>query len=367
MVALRRSNVELSEFIQNALAIQSIPAPTFHEQARGAYLTQTFSNLHLSDVQIDSTGNVLAKISGGDRTPIVICAHLDTVFPVETPLDVSQTKQYIRGPGIGDNALGLAALIELAKFFHETPPQRDIWLVGTVGEEGLGNLRGMKAIVDSFQDRVAAYIVIEGMALGHIYNRGLPVVRYKIEAFCQGGHSWIHAGRQSAIHALINLSSELLTIPHPRVPKTTLNIGIIQGGSSINSIASDAFIEIDVRSEDQSQADLIEMEIRRICSNFRTEDLDIRFDEIGRRPGGELDPDHHLIQAALHAYAEIAEVDCVLETGSTDASYPLSLGLPAVCVGITRGGDAHTLNEYIEIKPIQSGFSALTHLITSLP
>ncbi len=357
--------MDLERLIECALAIQAIPAPTFDEDKRAHFLLNKFKGTELKDVQLDRIGNLLGRIDGGTKPPIIISAHLDTVFPADTELDSKRTEEQLSGPGIGDNAIGLATLIELAHDLPRSPPG-DIWLVATVGEEGLGNLRGMHEIVKRFDDHTAAYIVLEGMALGHIYHRGLPIRRYEITTLTEGGHAWIHAGRPSAVHTLIALGVELTKIALPSRPRTSLNIGRIEGGTSINSIANRASMEIDLRSEEIETLSSLEAQITKLVNSYQNQQTEIQMTLIGERPGGGLPENHPLVQAAVHALKQCGEKVIHLKSGSTDASVPLSLGLPAICIGITRGGNAHSPSEYIEIEPISRGYNALLSTISSV-
>lgn len=355
--------MDLERLLKITMELQAIPAPTFKEELRADYVRAAFDEIGLTEISVDKVGNVYGRIKGGDGRPLILTAHMDSVFPIETSLDVTHGEDRIVGAGIGDNAVALGALLELPNDLQVSDLQSDVWFVGTVGEEGLGNLHGMKGVVGRFGEDVSGYIVIEGMALGYIYHRGLPISRFRIEANTVGGHSWIHAGRPSAVHALIELSSKLMKFDLPQSPKTTLNIGRIKGGTSINTIANHAEIEIDIRSVAAEEIGAIETQIRELTAGMNTGDVTIEMTNVGTRPAGAISEKHALVLAALRSYKAIGKEICSLEAGSTDASYPLSLGLPAICVGITKGGGAHTLNEYIEISPIERGYAALHDLI----
>lgn len=355
--------MDLDRWIANTLQIQSIPAPTFSEIQRSEYMRDALTALMLADVEIDEIGNVFARIVGGEAPPLIICAHLDTVFPSDANLTSSQSEHQLKGPGIGDNSIALAALIELA---HELPSIElagDVWLIANVAEEGLGNLLGMQHVVDRFSHEVTAYIVLEGMVLGHIYHRALPVRRIRIRALTSGGHSWIHAGRPSAIHTMLKIGAELTALSLPDDPRTTLNIGRMHGGTTINTIASDGHIEIDLRSENPKELEDLVGRVIRIARSHRNRSVDIEIEVIGDRPGGGIPSDHPLVEAAHQALVDNGEEMIFLQTGSTDASVPLSRNIPAVCVGLTRGKDAHSIEESIEIDPLPRGYAALLDLI----
>src|SRR3990170_2626216 len=354
--------MDLSRLTKHALEFQAIPAPTFEESERAGLVLDAFRAAGLEQAEFDRLGNVLARVPGGSRPPVVLSAHLDSVFAREGYRPARRVGDRLVGPGIGDNAIGLSALVEIPHHLTGDSLPGDLWLVADVCEEGHGNLRGMRQIVERFGSNVSAYIVLEGMALGHVYHGALPVLRYRVEARTQGGHSWIHAGRPSAIGALIEIGAELGSLRLPEKPRTTLNIGTIRGGTSVNSIASEASLDLDLRSESVESLLQLGERVERTVRSHGSREVRIEIERTGERPSGSLATDHPLVRAALTAFQEVG-VRCVLETGSTAASIPLSLGLPAVCVGLTQGGNAHTREEYVEIQPLRQGFQALLRLI----
>lgn len=355
--------MDLDRWIARTLAIQSIPAPTFDEAERAAFLRSEFEALGVADLEQDDIGNLFARIPGADAPPLIVSAHLDTVFKRTTDLSNRRTRSRLMGPGVGDNSVALAALLELGRDLQDRKLAGDVWLVANVGEEGLGNLRGMREVVARFGGKVTAYLVLEGMALGHIYHRALPVRRYRIAFRTEGGHSWIHAGRTSALHKLLEVGGQLLDMRLPSDPRTTLNIGRIEGGRSINSIADAAVLEIDLRSESEAALEQLDRQLRSLIKDVHAGDAEIELTLVGSRPGGDLAADHPLVLAALQSLAKAGEREAYLEYGSTDASVPLNRGIPAVCVGITKGGEAHTTREYVEIRPMRKGYTAVLNLI----
>ncbi len=355
--------MDFDRLIQQTIAIQSIPAPTFHEAARRAYMQSEFEKAGLLDVEVDSVGNLLGRVPGRDKPPLIISAHLDSVFPESTSLKSQHLGDRIVGPGIGDNAISLATLVELAIDLSDTRPAADVWLAANVCEEGLGNLIGMQEIVNRFGNGVTAYIVLEGMALGQVYNAGLPVRRYRLTVTSQGGHAWIHAGRTSAIHTLLDIGSRLVQLPLPQDVRSSLNIGKIEGGISVNSIAPHAYLDIDLRSEREATLMDLEREMLARIEGYKLEDAEIAIEQIGSRPGGSLAENHPLLAKAIDAIRSVGESQIEISTGSTDANFPLSLGFPAICIGLTHGGGAHTIREFIELEPIERGYQALMNLI----
>lgn len=354
--------MDLDRLIRNTLTIQAIPSPTFRESQRAAFIQSAFADAGLTNIETDLAGNVYGAIRGGSNPPVILSAHLDTVFEEDATVQATLEGERLVGPGVGDNAVALAALIELAHDLQKVDRPGDIWLVANVCEEGLGNLRGMRQVVARFGKHVSAYICLEGMALGHIYHRALPVHRYRVAATTAGGHAWIHAGRPSAIHTLLQIGAGLVNLAGHSNERTTLNIGTISGGTTINSIASAAWMEIDLRSESANSLQaLCELVIAHAMS-YANRDILIQVETIGERPGGAIPEDHALVQAARQALEDVGESRVLLEVGSTDASIPLSLGLPGVCVGLTRGGEAHSMREFVEIQPIERGYRSVMKL-----
>ena len=298
---------------------------------------------------------------------LVVSAHLDTVFMPNIDLHVEREEDRILAPGIGDNSLGVAALFGLVWALRERSRllPGDLWLVANVCEEGLGDLRGIRAVVDRFGSRPLAYIVLEGMALGHVYHRGLGVRRYRITVRTAGGHSWIDYGQPSAIHELTALSTRIAALELPRVPRTTLNIGIISGGSSVNTIAADAMLELDLRSEDVRALETLAHQVERLVSTAQKPGVTVAAEVIGQRPSGELPADHPLVTFAQDCLRR-SGIEPHLNTGSTDANLPLSRGLPAITIALTTGGRAHTVQEFINLAPVEKGMDQLLRLVTNV-
>lgn len=352
--------------VQTAIAIQQIPAPTFAEHERSAYVAARLRELGLNDVEIDEIGNVYSRRAGRHGGPgVVIAAHLDTVFPAETDLAVRREGERVYGPGIGDNSLAVAALLHLAAALqqHDVPHEHDLWLVATVGEEGMGDLRGMRAVIDRLQPELAAAIALEGMGNNRLVHAGLGVRRYQIRARAPGGHSWGNFGAPSAIHALVRLAAWLSTLSTPPDIRSSYNIGVIEGGTSVNTIAEHASLLLDLRSVDPAGIAALVEQVEQLVDEARDGEPEVRFEVeiVGDRPAGRIPVDHPLAEAAIDA-ARASGTKLTTTIASTDANIPLSRGLPAVCVGITTGDNAHRLDEYIETAPIAAGMQALLWL-----
>jgi tripeptide aminopeptidase len=387
----------LDRVLERAIQIQQIPAPTFAEIKRSNYIFTDFrseiNDLHTAGTQaetwIDEIGNVFLKINGNTtRPPLVVSAHSDTVFPASTNLSIRIEPERLHGPGIGDNALGVAGLFGLLWMLRTTNRIKhlpgDVYLVANVGEEGLGNLRGMRAVVERFGRKVSAYLVLEGMALGQVYHRALGVERYRINVHTGGGHSWVDYGMPSAVHELATLITRLTALSLPKRPRTTLNVGVIQGGTTVNTIASEAFMEVDFRSESDRALRELTNQVHDLVRQAETE-LQVKVEKqlqqellkktkqyfqfeiqlIGKRPSGKISANHPLVQLARQSL-EGQGIRPQLQIASTDANIPLSMGIPAVCIGLTKGSGVHSLEEAIQIQPLALGLAQLLTLVEGI-
>jgi acetylornithine deacetylase/succinyl-diaminopimelate desuccinylase-like protein len=348
-----------------AIQIQQVAAPTFEESARAKFVLEMFRQSGLSRLEIDSAGNALACLPGaGADSPIVVSAHLDTVFPAETDLAIRREAGRVYGPGIGDNSTGVAGLLGLAAMLkeHRVSLPGDLWLVANTCEEGLGDLRGMKAVCDRFGNTPRLYLVLEGMALGHVYHRGIGVRRYKITCRTRGGHSWTDYGEPSAIHELARLVTGISGLKPPEKPRTTFNVGRIAGGTSVNTLAAEAWLELDLRSESEPALNDLIRQVEALVENSSRPGVRFETQVIGQRPAGELNRNHPLVRLAQDCLTAQG-IEPKLTLGSTDANIPLSRGYPAIVLGLTVGGGAHTLEEYIETAPLEQGAEQLFNFI----
>ena len=351
--------------IEQALAIQQIPAPTFAEGARAAYVANAFRAAGLEDIMTDDVLNVYGRLGGtghASRT-LLVTAHTDTIFHAETDLTVRVSGDTIYGPGLGDNSIGVAALLALAHWLHDQPGRPvDVWFVATSREEGLGDLGGMKAAFTRLGAQAGAVLNLEGLALGHLYHGGIAVRRLKVTATTGGGHSWLHYGRPSALHALIQLCDDLLRLTPPTLPRTTFNIGLIKGGDAINAIASHATCWLDLRSETSKTLVRFEGRVRDRIVNAAQDGVTFTVEVVGDRPAGQIPITHPLVHVGVQALMAVG-LKAHLETGSTDANVPLAAGCPAITLGVTRGGNAHRTDEFVEVAPVSAG---LLHLALAL-
>lgn len=349
--------------LETAILVQQIPAPTFHEQQRGAMVATEFTNIGLHNVEVDDLGNVFARRPGAPDAPaLLVSAHLDTVFPLSVDLGIRYEGDRVYGPGLGDNSLGVAALLHLARNYQQfdLPHSCDIWFVANVGEEGLGDLRGMRAVIDRLQSQLAAVVVIEGCDFGTLHHRAIGVRRYRIEAEAPGGHSWGDFGRPSAIHVLARLATAITSLEVPRAPRTTYNIGVIEGGTSVNSIAQSASMLLDMRSVEPLALNRLASSVDALIDHIATQNpgVILRASVVGNRPAGAIPREHPLVQSAMAAFRSTG-ASISFQQGSTDANIPLSRNIPAVCIGLTDGGNAHRLDEFIVPARISHGMQAL--------
>jgi len=348
--------------IDRCIAIQQIPAPTFHEADRAAYVAEQFKALGLTDIHTDEHLNVYGIMPGThrDQPGLMIAAHTDTVFTADTDLTLTRNAEKISGPGIGDNSLGVAGMLGIAEMLRRLNiiPPCDLHFVATSREEGLGNLEGMRAAFERVQEHIAGVINIEGLALGFVYNAGIAVRRFKITAQADGGHSWVHFGRHSATHAIAQLGSRIASMETPERPRTTYNIGMINGGHAINAIATNAELWLDLRSESPAELAVLEHQVRRAVDDLSESDLRFTIEVVGDRPAGSIPRDHPLVKIAL-ATLDAVNTHGGLHSGSTDGNIPLAADCPTVTVGVTTGGHAHRLDEYIETAPVETGMKQL--------
>jgi tripeptide aminopeptidase len=348
--------------IQQGIAIQQIPAPTFSEKARAEYVANQFKQFGLQNIQIDELYNVTALMQGKQtgQSGVMVSAHTDTVFSADTDLTIRKDKDLIYGPGLGDNSVGVSGMLGLIAIMQKLniQPEADIWFVANTREEGLGDLGGMKAVFQQLRPHIQSVINLEGMAYGHVYHAGIAVRRLHITAKGEGGHSWLNFGRTSAIHGIMELGAQITHLRPSESPRTTFNIGIIEGGQSINTIAAEAGLWLDLRSEESNALARFEREVRKIVETASKPNLSFNIEVVGDRPAGSIPTSHNLVQMALAALEQTG-VKGTLENGSTDANVPLASGCPAVTVGITRGGNAHRSDEYIEVSPVAGGMRQL--------
>lgn len=344
--------------------LTQISSPTFEEAERAKRVAEVFTDAGLEDVRTDDINNVTARIPGKDRSKaLLVAAHTDTVFPHGTDLTITRDEDKMHAPGVGDNTVAVAAVAKLKQAFDQLgeQPAIDLVLTGNVGEEGLGDLRGMRAVMDANPDIVGA-IALEGMALGGVTHVAVGSKRYKVTVKGPGGHSWSDAGKPSAIQHLCEMIAEMGKIPLNTDPKTSFNAGIIGGGVSVNTIAPEAHAVLDMRSiSAESLADLVS-QIHDVIGGETPEGVSVDVEVVGDRPAGSTPLDHPLVQIGVNGLKELG-IEANLRPSSTDANIPISRGIPAMCIGLTTGQGVHREDEYIDLKPIPEGYAYVIAVI----
>ena len=339
------------------ILMTEIPAPELQEARRGEYLKRLFEASGLK-VHTDKAGNVIGERPGADPSRVLLLvAHLDTVFPAGTDVRVRRDAGRLVAPGISDNGAGLAALAGLARALTESRihTASTIVLAGDVGEEGEGNLRGIRALVEEYGKRLVAVIAVDGASVEHITTQGIASRRFEIAITGPGGHSWSDFGEPNPITALARGIVKFSAIRLPENPRSSYNFGIVEGGTSVNSIPERAVVKVDLRSEDEEQLARMESVLREAMQSGVKDEmsvmnygdaLGVSFRSLGARPAGKLPADAPLLET-------MREVDRYLgnrsriESSSTDANIPLSLGIPALALGGGgTGGGSHTLAEW---------------------
>jgi acetylornithine deacetylase/succinyl-diaminopimelate desuccinylase-like protein len=351
--------------LERTIGVTETAAPTNQEAARAAYVAELMRTAGLQDVAVDSLSNVTARISGKDRSKTLLLAgHTDTVFPIDTAISVTRTEDMLAAPGVGDNSVSVAAVVTLKSAYNALgeQPATDIVVTGNVGEEGLGDLRGMRAVCDAIPGLGAA-IAVEGHSLSRITHRAIGSRRLRIRVTGPGGHSWGDAGKPSAIHHLATIVGNLARIPLKTDPKTSLNVGTIEGGISVNTIAAEATALLDMRSENEKAlADLVRA-AETVLKERAPDGIVVTYDVVGNRPAGATRADRGIVPIGVRSLTVLG-IDVTTDASSTDANIPISRGIPAMCIGLTTGGNVHRLDEFIRIAPLRDGFAHL--LLTSL-
>jgi acetylornithine deacetylase/succinyl-diaminopimelate desuccinylase-like protein len=357
--------------------ITEIPAPPYKEKIRAEYYLKRFGELGFKDAAIDSEGNVigLRKGSGGGRPKLVVSAHLDTVFPEGTDVAVKEKDGAILAPGIGDDSRGLAALLSLIKAINanEIATVADVMFVGTVGEEELGNLRGVKALFRDHTD-IDGFISIDGLGISRVVNQATGSHRFEMIFKGPGGHSFQEFGLPSAIHAMGRAIAKISDLQTPSDPKTTFTVGTVVGGTSVNAIAGEAKMAVDMRSN--STEELLKLEARLLDlvkqavvdenARWNSDKLSVEIKLIGDRPAGIVAMDSPIVQATQRAVSTITRGPRVTFAGSsTDSNLAMSLGIPAVTIGGGgEGGNWHSRNEWY--KPVDAYYGPQNALLTIL-
>jgi acetylornithine deacetylase/succinyl-diaminopimelate desuccinylase-like protein len=358
--------------------LTEIPAPEFDEASRGDALKELFAASGFQ-VRTDKAGNVIAERAGSDsKSVILLAAHLDTVFPAGTDVRVKRSGGRLLAPGIADNGVGLASLVGLARALAESRVRttKTIVLAGDVGEEGEGNLRGMRALTDAYGSRLAAVIAVDGPSTEHITTQGIASRRFEVSVTGPGGHSWSDFGDPNPITAVSRGIVKFSAMHVPEEPRSSFNFGAIEGGTSVNSIPSSVKVKVDLRSEDEAELDRLETALRDAmqagvkeeasATRSAGEALQVNVRSLGTRPAGKL-PDDSPLLATIRNVDRYLGNRSRLERSSTDANIPLSMGIPAVALGGGgRGGGSHTLDEWYDPSGRELGLKRLFLTVVSL-
>lgn len=356
------------ELLEETKAICRIPAPTFAEGERARYLQGRLQELGLREVEVDGLTNVTGVLPGtGGGKPLMLAAHIDTVFPAGTDVEPKFDGRYWRAPGIRDNSASAAVTLLTPELLRRAGVSLagDLIVAFTVGEEGLGNLRGIRAVMERFSRRVRAVLAVDGN-LGQIVHIGISVRRLELRMKTEGGHSWGDAGKPSALHVLARIAGQISRLPLPANPKTTLNIGTFHGGTSVNAIAQEAHLLLDLRSVSKEAVAELEDQVREVVAQeVNHPDVHAEVEVVGDRPGGTIPRGHPLVQTLLAACRE-AGVDGRPTAASTDANIPLSMGIPCAALGVSKGGGVHTVDEYLDPATLVPGAHALALSVPDL-
>jgi len=352
------------------IRLTEIPAPEMNEAQRAEYFKKLLVSLGMN-VRTDQTGNVIAERPGADLNRVILlAAHLDTVFPAGTDVKVKRNSTRLAAPGIADNGAGLAALAGLARALSESRIQtaNTIVIAGDVGEEGEGNLRGIRALVEEYEPRLAAVIAVDGASTEHITTQGIASHRLEITINGPGGHSWSDFGAPNPITAISRGIVKFSALPIPDQPRSSYNFAVIAGGTSVNSIPSRAIVKVDLRSEDEAQVDKMERALRdamqsaakeEMAASRSNEPLEVNFRSLGSRPAGKLADSAPLLETLRNVDRFLGNRSR-LERSSTDANIPLSLGIPAISLGGGgKGGGSHTLKEWYDSTGRELGLKRL--------
>jgi tripeptide aminopeptidase len=385
---LRTQEPQLAQW---QMEMARIAAPPFGESARGAWLAERFREVGLDDVRIDDVGNVFGVHpgfmgSGSAQRHVALSAHIDTVFPASTPLNIRQQGSRLYGPGVSDNGAGVTAMLAIASLLRAVRLRHALPFVfiGNVGEEGEGDLRGMRHIFSTprWKDSIAYSVVLDGAGADTIVAEALGSRRFEVIVRGPGGHSWSDFGAPNPIVILSRAIDTFTTTPVPASPKTTFNIGVIRGGTSVNSIPESASMKVDIRSTSMAEMERLEQTLR-LALNRAVEDetmtaemrstvqkrpsgVNCEVVPIGNRPAGELAVGARILQVMRAVDVQLNNAAQV-QRASTDANIPLSLGLEAIAIGGGgSGGGAHTLQEWFDSNGRELGLKRILLTMLSL-
>lgn len=358
IAAFAENNKE--ELISLLETLVLIPAPSHNESGKADYCRTWLESQGINEVKMDDAGNVIYEYNMREgKNNIMFMAHLDTVFPEETPLAIKRENGLVCCPGISDDTVNVAILLMMIKFLHENRPQFDTGLIfsANVCEEGLGNLKGSKQLISDYGDRLDKVISFD-LYRDRIYTECIGSVRYKVKAVTEGGHSFGDFGKPNAIERMAQFIRELYTFQIPDGIAATYNVGTIQGGTSVNTIAPSAEILFEYRSNSEDMLLKCEEFFHSVIGKMQTEEVQFTYETVGKRPCMH-NPDKEMIlkmaEICQREVMEVTGIKAAYGKASTDCNIPLSRGIPAICLGLCEGGGAHTLQEWLRESTIPDG------------
>lgn len=349
-----------AEALELLIQLAQIPAPSHQEQLRAEFCLNWLKAQGADCAYMDDALNVILPIGSADEDLVVFMAHSDVVFPDTTPLPLRIEGGKLFCPGVGDDTANVVALLMAAKYIiqHQlTPENTGVLLVVNSCEEGLGNLKGCRKIMDTFGTRVREFVTFDA-GVFTVINDAVGSRRYNIEIKTEGGHSYSAFGNRNAIACMAELIHDLYSVPMPPIGKATYNVGTISGGTSVNTIAQQAKMLYEFRSDKREALQIMEDSFRKIIASHLEKGLDITVTPVGDRPcSGNVDPEAQeaLSQRAVQAVAHNFHREARYGMGSTDCNIPLSMGIPAICVGCADGAGAHTREEFVYLDSLKPG------------
>jgi len=363
--AMQRIDSMIEAVVADTIRITEVEAPPFMEDERAALVAEMMRSIGLDGVHVDAAKNAVGILpAAGEHArqgeALLLAAHIDTVFPAGTDVKVRREGDILRAPGAGDNSSSVAAMLGVARLLLEGGFElpREVIFSGDAGEEGLGDLSGMKALMKTYGQRVRHVLPVDG-GVGAVIHAGVGSRRLRVTTHSPGGHSYGAFGVPSAIHALGRMIAGIADIEVPKRPKTTYTVGVIGGGTSVNTIAGEAHMLVDMRSESADELARLEHKVRRaIDDGAKRGEVTYDIEVVGDRPAGSIPLESELPQMIL-AVNRALGIASYAEASSTDANVPLGMGIPAVTIGIKSGGDAHRATDYVEISSFAPGMKAV--------
>ena len=361
-----------SEAYDLLLTLGKIPAPSNHEEERAQFCRDWLVSQGAEDVYIDSALNVVYPVGCTKENPLVVfMAHTDVVFPDTTPLPLTVSNGNVYAPGIGDDTANLCALLLCAKYIankKSSPSEVGVLIVANAGEEGLGNLKGSKKIVSDYGKRIKEFYSLDGY-MGHMTVDAVGSKRYEVEVLTEGGHSFSKFGNRNAIAYMASMIDTLYTLKVPQSKtKTTYNVGTISGGTSVNTIAQQAKMLYEFRSDSRDDLEFMDQHFRSVIESYRAKGVTVNTVLVGERPcskGVDQEINDRMGRQVLEVIKKHTGKEPLMGCGSTDCNIPLSEGIPSVCFGVVRGGGAHTREEWVETASLKEGYRIAFEMILS--